>query len=144
MWKGGMSGTAIHPREFGGSLVEVLVALALVASTMLAAVASQLHAVTAERSAARREQALLIAASMADSLRDGSPSAPALPFGHGYAGTSLPGAEISIVDEMERVSLAVISWPDEHADESRGRTHAGSCPPDTPAARACAALPFVR
>lgn len=138
-----MRTVAIHPREFGGSLVEVLVALSLVASTMLPAVASQLHVVTAERSAARRERALLLAASVADSLRVGSSGSPPLQSWHAHAATGLPGAEISIVDETEAVSLAIVSWPDEPADEPSGRLDEGSCPSGK-VGRTCVLVPFVR
>jgi Tfp pilus assembly protein PilV len=129
----------------GGSLLEVLIALVLVALVMVGAVASQLHAVAAERSTAQRERALVIATSVVEAMRDADSGSHALPRWHAYAAAALPGAELTIADGAPGVALAVVRWT---AQRSDGRTpysaRDGCMAEPATAGLACAALPFVR
>jgi Tfp pilus assembly protein PilV len=135
-------------QEGGGSLLEVLVALALVAITIAAAVASQLRVGQAQRAAARREEATMIAASIAAAMRDPSSGLHALPHWQAVAASALPQAHVSIVDHAPGIALAVVGWaepldsPSSQAPSARIDC-ANASEREQPGA-ACSAVPFVR
>ncbi len=135
-------------QQKGSSLIEVLVALALVSVTLAGAVASQLRVGHAERSAARREQATMIAASIAAAMRDPSLGAHALAHWKTVAASALPRAKLSIVDHAPGVALALVEWAEAPATLSALSPQAGNdC--SSPGGRrragfACAAVPFVQ
>jgi Tfp pilus assembly protein PilV len=129
----------------GGSLLELLIALSLVAVTMAGAVASQLLAVRIERSTAQRERALLVATSVAESMRGRLYGAPALPHWQAFAATVLPGAELSVVDSSPGVALAVVRWAEPRSASWASLSARDGCPGESARAElACAAIPFVR
>jgi Tfp pilus assembly protein PilV len=129
----------------GGSLLELLIALALVAVTMMGAVASQLLVVRIERSTAQRERALVVAASVAESMRDRRSGAYALPRWQAYAAAVLPGAEIAIVDRAPGVAFAVVRWVAPRSASWTSLSARDGCPVESARAElACAAIPFVR
>jgi Tfp pilus assembly protein PilV len=129
----------------GGSLLELLIALALVAVTMMGAIASQLLAVRIERSTAQRERALMVATSVVESMRDRRNGAYALPRWQAYAAAVLPGAEIAIVDRAPGVAFAVVSWVAPRSASWTSLSARDACPGESAGAElACAAVPFVR
>lgn len=129
----------------GASLLEVLIALALVASAILGAAAAQLAALRGASSAEHREQAAWIAASVAETMAAGQ----GLPFRMAHlrerAGAVIPGARVAIVDEATGLGAAVVHWPREPAQLEQGREPGqGSCSSlDNSAASRCIALPFA-
>jgi Tfp pilus assembly protein PilV len=129
----------------GSSLLEVLVALVLVALAMVGALACQLQAVTVERFTAERERALVIAASVAESMRDEHSGSNALSRWQAYAAAVLPGAEISIVDRLPGVALVAVRWAAQNPPSKTSFfTREGCMAEPVTAGRACAAVPFVR
>jgi Tfp pilus assembly protein PilV len=129
----------------GGSLLELLIALSIVAVTMAGAVASQLLAVRIERSTAQRERALLIAISVAESMRSRVYGASALPRWRAHAATVLPQGEILVVDRSPDVALAVVRWAEPRAANWTSLSARNACPGESARADlACAAIPFVR
>jgi Tfp pilus assembly protein PilV len=129
----------------GSSLLEVLIALVLVALAMVGAVASQLQAVTVERFTADRERALVIATSLAEAMRDERSGSHALPRWQAYAAAMLPGAEISIVDRAPGVALVVVRWAAQRPHSLTSFLARDGCMAEpVTAGRACAAVPFVR
>jgi Tfp pilus assembly protein PilV len=129
----------------GASLLELLIALSIVAVTMTGAVASQLLAVRIERSAAQRERALLVAISVAESMRGRLYGAPALPHWQAYAATALPKGEISVVDRSPGVALAVVRWAEPRSASWPQFSARDGCPGESARSElACAAIPFVR
>jgi Tfp pilus assembly protein PilV len=129
----------------GGSLLEVLIALVLVALTMVGAVSSQLHAATVERATGERERALTIAVSVAAAMRDRLSGSHALARWQVHAAAALPGAEVSVVDRAPDVALVVVRWA---AQRSEGRAllpARDGCEAESATADlACVAVPFVR
>ncbi|MEX3954741.1 hypothetical protein [Trinickia sp. EG282A] len=134
--------------EEGGSLLEVLVALALAAITIAAAVASQLRVGQAERAAARREEATMIAASIAAAMRDPPSGSHALPHWQAVAASALPQAQVSIVDHAPGIALAVVEWAEPlDSPSSRAPSARIDCANGSGRGRpsaACSAIPFVR
>jgi hypothetical protein len=107
--------TALNPfgASFrGSSLLEVLVALSLLATSMLGAAAVQLAALRGADEQARREHASWIAASVAEGMR--SPEAASTMFerSQSRAESLLPGARMSIVAEhAPGVGMVAMQWP---------------------------------
>ncbi|MEA3120008.1 MAG: type pilus assembly protein PilV [Paraburkholderia sp.] len=129
----------------GGSLLELLVALSIVAVTMAGAVASQLLAVRIERSTAQREHALLVATSVAESMRGSLYGAPALRHWQAYAASVLPDGEIAVVERSSGVALAVVRWAEPRSASWTSLSARNGCPGESARAElACAAIPFVR
>jgi Tfp pilus assembly protein PilV len=135
---------SLRPHK-GGSLLELLIALSIVAVTMAGAVASQLLSVRIERSTAQRERALLIATSVAESMRGRLYGTPALLHWQAYAATVLPKGDISVVDRSPGVALAVVRWAEPRSASWPQLSARDGCPGESVRAEvACAAIPFVR
>jgi hypothetical protein len=130
----------------GSSLLEVLVALSLLATSMLGAAAVQLAALRGADEQARREHASWIAASVAEGMR--SPQAASTMFerSQGRAESLLPGARMSIVAEhAPGVGMVAMQWPRGTGafGEEQAPGH-NACPFAERIARAhCIALPFA-
>lgn len=147
------SRVSVQRRSLGGthhgsSLLEVLVALALAAVTVAGAVASQLRVGYTERAAARREEATVIAASVAAAMRDPSSGIRALPHWQAVAAAALPRAELSIVDQAPGIALAIVQWAEAPVSGSSAAQSArNGCATGIGHGRAgfaCVAVPFVR
>jgi Tfp pilus assembly protein PilV len=129
----------------GSSLLEVLIALALMAVTMLAAVASQLGALRGERNAAHKEQALFIAASVAEAMREPETAAHALTRWQARAASVLPHGEVSIAGQGDPVALAVVRWSARQGSAPFDSAVSRECPREiVPESVACVAMPFAR
>lgn len=130
----------------GSSLLEVLVALSLLATSMLGAAAVQLAALRGADEQARREHASWIAASVAEGMR--SPQAASTMFerSQGRAENLLPGARVSIVAEhAPGVGMVAMQWPRKAGafgeEQAPGRN---ACPfAERIAPAHCIALPFA-
>ncbi|TAM55081.1 MAG: hypothetical protein EPN57_03470 [Paraburkholderia sp.] len=129
----------------GASLLEVLIALSLVASAILGAAAAQLAALRGASSAAHREQAAWIAASVAETMAAGQGLSFRLAHMRERVGAVLPGARVAIVDEAGGLGAVVVHWPREVDLPEQGRApRQGSCSSlDNSAASRCIALPFA-
>jgi len=129
----------------GASLLEVLIALSLVAGAILGAAAAQLAALRGASSAAHRDQAAWIAVSVAETMAVGQGLSFRLAHLRERAGAVLPGARIAVVDEAAGLGAAAVHWPRELDSPERGRApRQGSCSPrDNGAASRCIALPFA-
>lgn len=129
----------------GASLLEVLIALSLVASAILGAAAAQLAALRGAGSAAHREQAAWVAASVGEAMV----AAQGLSFRVAHmrerAGAVLPGGRVAIVDEAGGLGAAVVHWPREPDLPEGGRAprQAACSHLDNGAASRCVALPFA-
>lgn len=129
----------------GSSLLEVLIALALLAVTMLAAVAGQLGVARGEQDATHDEHALFIAASVAEAMREPATAADALGRWQARAASVLPRAEVSIADREAGVALAVVRWAALHGGARPDSAASRACPPEAaPPGTSCMAMPFAR
>lgn len=90
----------------GSSLLEVMVALFLLAVAVLGAIALQLATVRSEREAASREQALLIAASRAELERVGA----AASIDWNEAAAALRQGRFTVMNGAEGTRVALVQW----------------------------------
>jgi Tfp pilus assembly protein PilV len=131
----------------GSSLIEVMLAVALMAVTALGLIAVQLWTAREARALAMREQAVLIADSTVESMH--APSADDT-LGRQWAvraAASLPKGDVSVSDTGGAVSTARVTWT-----ALRNLPHSGdvidkpeSCGGvDVPSGAACVALAFTR
>ncbi len=100
-----------RPSRFGGSsLLEVLVALSLLATSMLGAAAVQLASLRGADEQAYREHASWIAASVTEAMR--LPEAASTMFAHSRerAATLLPGARVSVVEGAGSMGMIAVQW----------------------------------
>jgi Tfp pilus assembly protein PilV len=132
--------------QAGSSLLEVLIALALAAVAMTGAMVSQLQAAGIERTVAQRERALVIALSVAESMRDRVAGTHALSQWRARAALALPGAEISIVDHAPGIALAMVQWAASRPESRTSHFMWDGCGSSglTAAGVACLCVPFVR
>ncbi|WP_154869119.1 hypothetical protein [Trinickia soli] len=141
-----MSGSCLSERrDDGSSLLEVLIALSLLASAILGAAAAQLAALRSADTQTHREQAAWIAQSIAESLS--FPERPASWVAHVQARAArvLPGIHVSIADEARDAGALVVEWGHRPGSIGRGRSPGlASCPPaDDSGLSPCIALPFA-
>ncbi|RKP50939.1 type IV pilus modification PilV family protein [Trinickia fusca] len=130
----------------GSSLLEVLIALALLAVTMLGALAGQWWASGGERLAGQRAHAVAIAASVAEAMH--GPVAPALARWQARAAASLPNADVFVSDEAQGISQAIVRWAMPRSSEGNeamvGQPAGLACPHSAMrSGHACVAVPFV-
>lgn len=94
----------------GASLLEVLIALSLLATSILGAAAAQLSALRHAREQVHREHASWIAASIAEAMRlpEGSPNV--LARQRERAAAVLPDGRVSAVDEASGIGTVVVEW----------------------------------
>ncbi|WP_206951311.1 type IV pilus modification PilV family protein [Trinickia acidisoli] len=84
----------------GSSLLEVLIALALLATSILGAAVAQLGALRDADVQTHREQAAWAAVSIAEAMRLPEVSSHVLTRSRAHAAAALPGARVSVVGEM--------------------------------------------
>jgi Tfp pilus assembly protein PilV len=93
----------------GSSLIEVMLAVALMAVTALGLIAGQLWAAREARTMAMREQAAWIADAVAEASRTPASSDAATRQWSAYAALFLPGGE-AVVAENSSVAVARVTW----------------------------------
>lgn len=120
----------------GDSLVEVLIALSLVAVTALGIIAAQTWLARNERALLARERASSIADSIAEGIQDNADHDPAMAQWRQRAATLLPAGDIAVLDRGDGVHVVVVKWrsSDEH----------GCADPDVGAKWACVSVAFAR
>ncbi|MBC8638659.1 prepilin-type cleavage/methylation domain-containing protein [Caballeronia sp. EK] len=96
--------------EFGDSLIEVMIALALTAVTALGLVAVQSALARGERAALLRERAALIADSVAEGVRGDADRAAIVPQWQARASSMLPAGDVAVFDRADGVRIATVSW----------------------------------
>lgn len=129
----------------GGSLLEVLMALAFVAIATSAALANQLFAARTERVAAQRERASLIAASVADAMREPLGAETALAHWRTHAAAFLPQGEVALDARGPDIAFAVVRWAPGRAFADGRFAQTLGCPPTFFAPeRACVVAPVLR
>jgi len=130
----------------GASLLEVLIALSLLATSILGAAAAQLSALRHAQEQVHREHASWIAASIAEAMQWSESSSNALAHQRARAQTLLPDARVSVDDEAASIGAVVVQWAKgERASPSPWTRGFGACPiaygADVHAH--CVALPFA-
>lgn len=131
----------------GASLLEVLVALSLLAVSLVGLAATQLAAQRDADAQARHERAAWMTVSIAEAMRVPSRPSAVLARARALASAALPGAGVSIVDDTMGLRAVVVHWERGAAGAfAQGRlSDADPCirtQAHTPAN--CVALPFAR
>jgi Tfp pilus assembly protein PilV len=130
----------------GNSLIEVMLAVALMAVTALALIAGQLWNAREARAAAMRERATWIADSIAEAARTPAVLDAATRQWNAGAATLLPQGEASIGDNSG-VATARVTWTAvrDMPGANEGADKPESCGGvDIPAGTACVALAFAK
>lgn len=143
-WNRIASGCA--PKMRGSSLIEVMLAVALMAVTALGLIASQLWTAREARATALREQAAWIADSLAETMRVPSAGATAVQQLNSRALSQLPHGEAS-VSESGGLSNARVTWAALRDTPRTGDVidKPESCGGvDVPAGSACVVLAFTK
>jgi Tfp pilus assembly protein PilV len=131
----------------GGSLIEVMLAVALTAVTALGLIATQLWIARETRAAALREHAALLSDAMAEAARAPADGDAALQQWSNRAASLLPHGDASISEHGGGVSFARVMW------SAVAKTPAALQVPDKPdscgdlpvaAGLSCSAVAFVR
>jgi type II secretory pathway component PulJ len=133
-------------RQAGASLLEVLVALSLLATAMLGAAAAQLEALRSAEGQAQREEALWIGASLAEAMHFSEAAVGSTVRAQTRAIARLQGARIEVRDEADGVGVVLVHWAHRRIASSPRQAPAVSpCAAGEEAAlMRCLAFPFVR
>ena len=99
-----------HRRQAGATLLEVLVALSLLATAMLGAAAAQLDALRRAEGEAQREQASWIGASLAEAMHSSEAAGYARARAQARASVHLPGARAEVLDQADGVGQVTVHW----------------------------------
>jgi Tfp pilus assembly protein PilV len=94
----------------GESLIEVMLAVVLMAVTALGLVATQVWMVRDARATALREHAALVADALVEAVQGGSESGAALAQWRTRAGYLLPQGAASVSGAGDRTSVARVTW----------------------------------
>lgn len=94
----------------GASLLEVLVAVSLLASSLLGLAAAQLTALRDADAQARRAHASWMAASIAETMRVPALAAPMLERSRASIEKLVPGARIAFADGARDIGTIVVQW----------------------------------
>ena len=94
----------------GASLLEVLVAVSLLATSLLGMAAAQIAAVRDADTRSMREHASWEVASIAEAMRVPESSAPVLARARASIHAAIPNARISFADEASDVGTIMIHW----------------------------------
>jgi Tfp pilus assembly protein PilV len=142
-----MSARTSSLEQRGGTLLEALVALTLMAVAALGVMSSQWWMARGERALAMRERAAFVVDSVAEAVRGSTPESAALAQWGAYAADLLPRADVSVREQGDGLSLSIVRWA-APSDAMRGLPD-GSGPGACAAAGGtvdapCAALAFVR
>lgn len=126
----------------GASLLEVLVALSLVAVCLLGVAGAQLAALRDVDAQMRRAHATWLSASIAEGMR--LPEGPSALFAYSRAQAAavLAGGQVDIVDEARDVRAIVVHWL-ENSAQGPLPTSASCTTGDGQAPSRCIAFPFV-
>jgi hypothetical protein len=95
----------------GASLVEVLVALSLVAVSMLGVAAARLAALHEADTSTRRARASWLAASIAETMRLPEGHSVLLEYSRARAQAIAPGTKVEISDGRGDIASVVVHWP---------------------------------
>lgn len=96
----------------GSSLLEVLVALSLLATSILGAASAQLAALRGAKAQIDRERASWVAASVAEAMRSPDTLSHALMRISAHAAVRLPGNRITVDDEPPGAGVVIVRWAD--------------------------------
>lgn len=130
----------------GSSLIEVMLAVALMAVTALGLIAGQMWTAREARAMAMREQAAWIADSVAEAMRTPASADPATRQWNSRATALLPHGEVSSVDSAG-AAVARVTWTSIRDMPANGavidkRESCGGV--DVPTGTSCVALAFTR
>lgn len=132
-------------RYTGASLLEVLVAVSLLATSLLGVAAGQLAALRDADAQARREHASWMVVSIAETMAVPELAATMLERSRASIEKRLPGARISLTDEASDIGTIIVHWArtpgvQVHASSAE----AGPCGPAAQGEAAhCIAQPFA-
>lgn len=118
----------------GTSLIEVMVAVALLAALMLAVAGSQLAMLRAQRTTIWRERALWLADARIEGARAAAGADPGLAA---LAAASLPDGTVTVAAGQGDARVAVVAWRDGDAAAPCDAWHASLRLPS------CARVPFA-
>lgn len=127
----------------GTSMLEVLIALSLLAVSILGAASAQLAALRGADARGKREQAEWIAASMAEALRLPETSSHAHARLRAYAEQTLPGVRIGVVDAAPGVGAVVVHWALSMGEDGRERADSFCALAESGSVARCVTLPFA-
>jgi Tfp pilus assembly protein PilV len=129
----------------GGALIEVLIAVTLMAVTALGMIAGQIWMIRNESAATMREQAAFIADSVAEAMRGSVPDAALLNQWKARAANVLPQCDVSVREQRGGVSVSVVRWVAPQAGASGAVDAPAACgDAAVPAGPACVAIAFAR
>ncbi|WP_206999087.1 type IV pilus modification PilV family protein [Trinickia mobilis] len=130
----------------GTTLLEVLVAVALMAVSALGVISAQLWLARGESELAMREGAVLIADSLAEAARNFTPESVALEQWRTQAASILPSAELSVREQGGRLALSVVRWAAWRRDSRVPFHRPVACDEAavSSASLSCASIAFVR
>jgi Tfp pilus assembly protein PilV len=94
----------------GESLIEVMLAIVLIAVTALGLIATQLWMMRDARATATREHAALVADALVEAMQGASHSSAALVQWRARAGYLLPQGAASVSGAGDRTSVARVTW----------------------------------
>jgi Tfp pilus assembly protein PilV len=124
----------------GDSLIEVLIALSLMAVTALGIIGAQTWLARSERTMLNVQRATLIADSIAEGIRQDADRDPVLTQWRGRAASMLPEGDVNLIERGDGLRVAVVKW---RASDSP--TEAAPCiEPEAGVKLACVAVAFAR
>jgi hypothetical protein len=124
----------------GDSLIEVLIALSLMAVTALGVIGAQTWLARNERGMLNIQRATSIADSIAEGIRRDADRDPVLTQWRSLAASMLPEGDVALLERGEGLRVALVKW---RASDSG--TEAAPCiEPEAGAKRACVAVAFAR
>ncbi|SAL50417.1 type IV pilus modification PilV family protein [Caballeronia telluris] len=126
-----------HRGQRGDSLIEVMIALSLIAITTLGLIAAQTWLARSERMVLARERAMRIADSVAEGIWREEDREPVMSRWRPRAASALPQGDVDVFDRADGVRVAVVSWRAEDSAE-------GCVEPQAKPHSACVAVAFAR
>ncbi|RDU95959.1 type IV pilus modification PilV family protein [Trinickia dinghuensis] len=135
----------------GASLLEVLIALSLLAASVLGMAASQLMSLRESDARTSHAHASWTASSVAEAMRWPELASPVLARRRAYVVAALPGGRISVVDDAGGSGAVLVQWASGSGSgsgsgpsEQRQPADAGLCMRvDSRASARCIAMPFA-
>lgn len=136
---------SLHPPAArGGSLLEILIAMSLLAAALSTAMTGQLAMLRIEKAAALREQAALIAASAADAMREPDAMFHVPMYWRRQASMLLPDGDLTVETLGDGLGAALVSWTAPNVALDTRMAAADGCPGAAARpGRACIAALFV-
>lgn len=135
----------VRPHQAGASLLEVLVALSLLATAMLGAAAAQLEALRTAEALAQREEASWIGASLAEAMYFSEAAVAHTVRAQTRAIARLPGGRVEVRDEADGVGAILVRWA--HRGTASDRAQPPAVSPchvvEQAALMGCLAFPFA-